>query len=145
MKALSILQPWAYLIASGKKDIENRSWKPAQAMIGQRIAIHASKKLSMDEFESANLVIREVNHFGSASLSKMVYKDLSLPENITGSVIGTAVIDRVVTESDSRWFFGEYGIILRDSVLLEKPIPCKGALGFWNFEMPEISVQGEGK
>lgn len=27
MKALSIRQPWAWLIANGYKDIENRSWR----------------------------------------------------------------------------------------------------------------------
>lgn len=27
MKALSILQPWAWLIVEGYKDVENRTWK----------------------------------------------------------------------------------------------------------------------
>ncbi len=27
MKALSIKQPWAWLICAGYKDIENRSWR----------------------------------------------------------------------------------------------------------------------
>ena len=29
MKALSIQQPWAWLIAHGKKDVENRTWATA--------------------------------------------------------------------------------------------------------------------
>ena len=43
MKAISIKQPWAYLIAAGIKDIENRTWKCPQKYIGERVLIHASK------------------------------------------------------------------------------------------------------
>jgi ASCH domain len=41
MKALSIKQPWASLIAHGIKDIENRTWK---THFRGRIFIHASAK-----------------------------------------------------------------------------------------------------
>lgn len=43
MKALTIRQPWASLIALGVKTIETRSWRAPQALIGQTIAIHAGK------------------------------------------------------------------------------------------------------
>lgn len=43
MKALSLWQPWASLVACGVKTIETRSWAPPQETIGQRIAIHATK------------------------------------------------------------------------------------------------------
>ncbi len=41
MKALTIRQPWATLIALGVKTIETRSWRAPVSLIGQRIAIHA--------------------------------------------------------------------------------------------------------
>src|SRR5690554_6301238 len=41
MKALSIKQPWASLIAYGIKDVENRTWKTSYR---GRIYIHASGK-----------------------------------------------------------------------------------------------------
>lgn len=48
MKALSLWQPWASLIAAGVKTFETRSWAPPAALwpevIGQRIAIHASSR-----------------------------------------------------------------------------------------------------
>ena len=44
MKALSIKQPWLWAITDLDKRIENRTWKPPQNIIGQRIALHASKK-----------------------------------------------------------------------------------------------------
>ena len=31
----------------------------------------------------------------------------------------------------ARWFFGPYGLVLRDVRALATPVPCKGALGFW--------------
>ena len=45
MKALTIRQPWATLIALGVKTIETRSWRAPKALIGQRVAIHAGKAL----------------------------------------------------------------------------------------------------
>ena len=43
MRALSIKQPWADLIAYGHKNIENRTWKAPKDMIGERFLIHAAK------------------------------------------------------------------------------------------------------
>jgi|GEM_PF-3784742 len=43
-KAISIKQPWAYLICTGIKDIENRTWKCPEKYIGQRVYVHASAK-----------------------------------------------------------------------------------------------------
>ena len=43
MKAITLHQPWASLIACGLKTIETRNWPPPRALIGQRIAIHAAK------------------------------------------------------------------------------------------------------
>ena len=41
MKAITLHQPWASLIADGRKTIETRSWAPPRTLIGERIAIHA--------------------------------------------------------------------------------------------------------
>jgi hypothetical protein len=44
MKALTIWQPWATLIAIGAKPYEFRRWRPYRSLIGTRIAIHASAR-----------------------------------------------------------------------------------------------------
>ena len=49
MKAITLHQPWASLIAEGIKTIETRSWAPSREIIGQRIAIHAAKRKSTEE------------------------------------------------------------------------------------------------
>ena len=43
MKVLSVKQPWSFLICSGIKDIENRSWKLPEKYKGERVLIHASR------------------------------------------------------------------------------------------------------
>lgn len=46
MKALTVLQPWAWAIMHAGKDVENRTWKPGKALaVGELFAIHAGKKL----------------------------------------------------------------------------------------------------
>ena len=45
MRAMTIRQPWASLVVLGVKRVETRSWRAPAALIGQRIAIHASAKV----------------------------------------------------------------------------------------------------
>ena len=44
LKAITLWQPWASLIADGHKTIETRDWEPPKALIGERLAIHAGKR-----------------------------------------------------------------------------------------------------
>ena len=44
MRALTVRQPWAGLIAHGIKNVENRTWAPTRGLyIGDRFAIHAGR------------------------------------------------------------------------------------------------------
>jgi hypothetical protein len=45
-----------------------------------------------------------------------------------------------VSESSSPWFFGKYGFVLSNPRVLRNPIPCKGALGFFDVPYPIDSV-----
>ena len=68
MKAITIRQPWASLIAHGIKDIENRTWKCPAKHIGTRVLIHAAVKTS-DFWDCPNYGIvhnhiREVTKYG---------------------------------------------------------------------------------
>jgi hypothetical protein len=45
VKAISLWQPWASLIACGAKPYETRHWAPPRELIGQTIAIHAAKNV----------------------------------------------------------------------------------------------------
>lgn len=62
----------------------------------------------------------------------------------TGVILGTVEIVDCVTSSESPWFCGEYGFVLRNAIAFAKPIPCRGALSFWNVPdslLPEMRDQ----
>lgn len=124
MKAISIKQPWASLIAHGIKDIENRTWKCPQKYIGQRVLIHASKVSAKDYFIPKRLFIN----------SKVCYilESKELPE---GAIIGSVVISDCVQNHPSVWAEkGCWNWVLKDAVLFDKPIMnVKGKLSFWEF------------
>mgnify|MGYP001114609934 CR=1 FL=1 len=50
MKALSIRQPWAWLIVHAGKNIENRSWR---SHYHGRFLVHAAKGMTRQEYDEA--------------------------------------------------------------------------------------------
>lgn len=125
MKALSIKQPWASLIVNGIKDIENRDWR---TYFRGFVAIHSSAKLDRDEMESACGLMRGfVPRFSAARFQQDKFP--------LGAIIGVAEIVDCVESSESPWFMGDFGFVIRNAVAFPAPIACKGALLFW--EVPE--------
>jgi hypothetical protein len=120
MKALTIRQPWVWAIFHAGKDIENRDWP---TRLRGRIAIHAAKGMTRDEYESALFFIQEAT-------GKFQCPDFE--ELVRGAIIGTVEIAGCVSKSGSPWFMGDYGFLLRDAIALPEPIGCRGALGFWD-------------
>jgi hypothetical protein len=55
--------------------------------------------------------------------------------NAGGCIVGSVEIVDCVRRHPSAFFVGKYGFVLRDPVILAKPVPFKGALGF--FDVPE--------
>ncbi|GKX29027.1 hypothetical protein SH1V18_15070 [Vallitalea longa] len=141
-KALTIIQPWATLIAMKAKKIETRSWKTKYR---GEIYIHAGKKIDKD-FCYEEIAKKVLNMHG--------YNIDNLP---TGVVIAKANLidcakvvdsqeysallegDKLYTVSNYEFHFGNYelgryGWILDDIQLID-PIPAKGQLSIWNFEL----------
>ncbi|TGL58691.1 ASCH domain-containing protein [Leptospira ognonensis] len=116
-KALSIRQPWAYLIVNRYKDIENRSWSTS---FRGKVLIHAGKKF---ETEAYYYVLKK--------------HKISLPpieEFELGGIVGEAEIVDCVEKSKSKWFGGPYGFVLKNAKR-KRFIPLKGQLGFFNVEV----------
>jgi hypothetical protein len=156
MRALSLTQPWATLVVLGEKKIETRSWRPSRF---GTIAIHASKG-----FPKTARQFAISNSYCSKSLFQGHFAHVDqLP---LGAIIGTVdVIGYLRSEvfefehelhkqlfapyeiefSDKEKAFGDYsqnryGWILKNPRMLEKPVPCKGALSLW--EVPrDIEAQ----
>ncbi|MCE5309580.1 MAG: hypothetical protein LLG20_18245 [Acidobacteriales bacterium] len=128
LPALTVRQPWASLIIYGYggvlKDIENRDWPLPRSMWGKRVAIHSSLKFYPEEWTAARALIRS-----------MGLEPMEIIHAPYGCVLGSVVLDRDVTASDSPWFFGPHGFVLRDPVALPAPVPARGALGFWKWRM----------
>lgn len=126
MKALNLIQPWASLVIFGGKDIENRTWKTHYR---GEILIVASKGVNELEFQSARDLIQE----------KGLERDYEvLPWINYGGVIGTVEVVDCVTRSDSPWFFGPFGWVLKNP----KPLvyrPVTGKRGLWDLNYPESS------
>ena len=124
MKALSIRQPWAWLIANGHKNIENRDWRYLPKIRGP-IAIHAAKGCTRDEYEDAV-------HFARTIDRSIVVPPLKELER--GGIVATCNFSGCVTESIDPWFVGRVGLILEDV----EPVAfmeCKGQLGFFDVEL----------
>lgn len=133
MKAISIKQPWASLIAHGVKDIENRTWKCPQKYIGQRVLIHAGKTTVNGEWKS---LTREQIKKVIPHKNKLYGGNEGLPH---GAIIGSVVIADCVQNHPSVWAEkGCWNWVLKDAVLFDKPIECvKGKLSFWNYNLEE--------
>lgn len=141
MLAISIRQPWAWLIvrpdlegdartaaiAAGTiKQIENRTW--ATRHRGPTL-IHAAKGMTRGEYEDVLdflLLSPRLHHVAHA------LPDFDkLPR---GGIVGSTNVFDCVAVSDSPWFFGPKGFVLRDT----RPLPFQpliGSLGF--FAVPE--------
>jgi hypothetical protein len=121
--ALSIRQPWAWLIANGFKDIENRTW---MTNFRGRIWIHAGKGMTRDEYEDCEDFCDSVN-------DSIVLPDMK--ELDRGGIVGTCEITGCVDDSESEWFFGPCGFVIKNAAIFPFT-PMRGELGF--FKVPFV-------
>lgn len=124
MRALSIRQPWPWAILFASKSVENRDWRTTYR---GRILLHASKGCTREEYDEARAFF--VGRVGLDIGSIPRLEDLP-----RGAIVGAVTLSGVVSESDSPWFVGRFGFVLRDPVALIDPVPCRGDRGI--FEVP---------
>ena len=125
MKALTLTQPWATLVATGAKQIETRSWSTRYR---GPLYIHAAKGFPTYAKDFA----REV--YGNPAV---------VPYIPLGAIVGRVYLLDVVHVEDllalsiqeakyGDYSPGRFAWILTNIEQLE-PIPCRGALGLWEF------------
>ncbi len=153
MKAASIKQPWASLIAHGIKDIENRTW--ATKFRGT-IYIHTSGKPSFNNL-TLNLSHDQIDQIVLNGSFPLDARDEKYPKS---AIIGTVdIVDCVInhpsiwaektegiTDCNTREFIPNrnkkpiYNWVLANPVLFEEPIlNVKGKLSLWEFDGKEAS------
>lgn len=159
MKALTLTQPWATLIAIGAKRIETRSWRTDYC---GPIAIHAAKGLADFPNEAAMWDLALSEPFRAALTEGGYGNPGRLPR---GCVVAVAFLAgcRFVegfranqphrftdgyTASTAEWWLteqeaafgdytpGRYAWLLADVRRLDEPIPARGALGLWDWTPP---------
>lgn len=121
--ALSINQPWSWLIVRRYKPIENRNWRTNYR---GAIAIHAGKKLDTAAWNDVVSGFHPV----TGALQRFDFDEAAAR---SGGIVGLADIVDCVEESDSDWFVGRYGFVLANQRAVDF-IPCKGALGLFNWK-----------
>ena len=132
MKCISLKQPYADLLASGKKTIEIRKWN---TNFRGPFLIHASKNVDMESCSALG--------FDENKLTK-------------GAIIGKAFIYDVIRYATMNVFlrdrhkhyfiapdikpnhsFKRYGFLVKDPVKFREEIPYSGKLGF--FEVSDLN------
>ena len=122
MKALSIKQPFAWLIANGIKDIENRKWR---SNYRGRLLIHASKTWDQQGYEYVKF------HTMDSESQLPSERD----EYDFGAIIGVVTMVDVVQFHPSKWFFGPWGFVFELPKVFQDPKPYRGQLGI--FDVPD--------
>lgn len=150
MKAITLTQPWATLVAIGAKHIETRSW-PTQYR--GPLAIHAGVLQGLYD-------LCRSEPFRSTLLAAGILGTPALPRGAivaTCMLVGCEETDWAVENNgiykiiggerrhwpltDQELAFGDYtpgrfAWLLADVKPLAEPIPARGALGLWEWNEP---------
>ena len=135
--ALTIRQPWATLIISGGKNIENRTWRTHYR---GPILIHAGLYDDEAETEAAMHLVRDRQIEVPAVPWMMTAEGsnaslLDWHDQPRGGIIGVVDLVDCVPMHDSPWFIGPWGFVLANP----RPLPffaCRGKQGFFQVQYP---------
>lgn len=124
MRALSLTQPWAWLVVHGGKDIENRVWS---THIRGEFLIHASKGMKIDDYVGARQLARSIS-------AELAFRIPPMAQLQRGGIVGVAEIFDVLEPKrfpTVPWHMaGQYGFRLRN--VRELPfLPCSGMQRWW--------------
>lgn len=143
MKVLSVRQPWAFLLVSGIKNVENRNWHTDYT---GTLLIHASKswdhkgyviiqKLFPDAAEVIEKHFRPIYGWGCKSCPVGAHADEF------GAIVGQVKLTGCGSRyrpAGSKWEeTGLWHWRVSNARKFETPIPTQGKLGLWNFTLEE--------
>jgi hypothetical protein len=140
MKTLTLLQPWAGLLALGLKRFETRSWN---TQYRGKLAIHASARMPREGRQLLEELGKVNRSFLPGGYKYRVCTTL-------GHVLGEVEVQETCSTNDSEAQrlvsdaerdLGDYSPdrffwICKNPRIYEQPCPAKGQLGFWNWEKP---------
>ncbi len=130
MKCLSVSQPFADLIVSGKKKIELRKWN---TNFRGEFLIHAPLKVRKDDCKRLKISKKLVT---GAIIGKATLYDVK-KYNSSSEVIADAKQHLTSKKFSDR----RYGFLLKKVKQFRIPIPCKGQLGFFEVKLPKTKIK----
>lgn len=134
LRCLSLQQPWAELVAAGRKLVENRTW---ETQVRGLLGIHASRSTrtvrGCTPAELADWLPRwpqQKYHLGCVvAVVELIacVRPRHLPPDLLGHEFATT--------NPSRWCF-----VLRNPVRLLKPVSATGNARFFYVDLPDDSL-----
>lgn len=166
---MTVIEPWATMIAVGIKRVETRSWPCPPAMIGDRLAIHAGKRKPTYTTFDGHIGACDVyvNGHGRDRHWEMENVTTGETHRLTfGAVVATCRViacvpteqvgfrlryDTFVDVGDRLLLpiaekpYGDYGRdrfawVLGDVERLDPPIPAGGKQGIWYWNDERVSA-----
>lgn len=141
LRAITLTQPWASLVAKKKKGIETRLWSTSYRGL---VAIHAAKTwdaaaralVPQEPFKSAleGLTIETMPLGAIVGVARLTACRLMVEGQAPShELLGVIDIEAVPEPEKTFGAFapGRYGFTLEDARELALPVPCKGALSIW--------------
>ncbi len=115
--ALTVWQPYAGLIAAGRKDVENRGWRAPKRLVGERFCVHAALRAADVELDGG------------------VHPDARQ------AIIGVVTLIDCVRDDSSTWAHpDQWHWKLGEAVALAEPVECRGRMGVWTVPV-EVSAK----
>jgi hypothetical protein len=145
VKALTLQHPWVWCIFHAGKDVENRTWHPAEVdslKPGDLLLIHGGRNPVTPRGLPSSQMRSDWSHithtiqpylkreyrtaFGESRTNG--WTDLVLP-----GIVGAVQYQGWSSNSHSHWAAqGQYHWSISNPVLFQTPLQIKGALGLWD-------------
>ncbi len=151
IRGLTLTHPWAWCIAHGGKDVENRTWLPERqgGRVGMWLAIHGGavpgrntgrrEEARMDLAHALRLVSGAGNFDPRIPALERGLAVAGEDEYFTPGIVAVARLAGVSRNNMSAWAADDqYHWQLADVLTLPLPIPHRGAQGLWQLENPAL-------
>ena len=130
MRCLSIAQPFADLIISGKKSIELRNWN---TNFRGEFLIHAPIKIRTNDCKRLKINKKLIT---GAIVGKATLHDVKKYNSIK-----EIKMDKKYHQAAKESYNKKYGFILKKVKPFRIPIPWKGQLGFFEVKLPKTVIK----
>lgn len=136
MKALTLWQPWATLVALGHKTLETRSWSTEYR---GPLAIHAGKATSQLYLHREYPYTQYLADYRQRFPLGCVVAICNLVDVWEMPNSGEWVLHRVLSSTDMELgnsSHGRYGWRLEDIIAVDPPVEARGRQQLWNWDSP---------